>query len=369
MTNRKFHREHIVDVWNKLKNSIPLEGEERSLGEALGFHRELYPLFESLPAFGSGDIVIGGVNPILHITLHAVLENQLVEEDPKEVPEVLDKLMSSGLTRHEACHLILEQLIVEISALLRFHQLFDNERYRRNLRALITQPSGKKVGRNEPCPCGSGIKFKRCCGKEGAGPSFRTTPGAKPVHMLLGTGKYAAKKYLESCSDDDPLLFLENGSAVALALEELGNTEGAGLAYEQLVEYADKTNNRNYVHNALLDYLLFCINNKGWERKGIEMAERLEGSSTMEMEKIQYRLDAADIYVNMGNMERAEQMYQEIVDQNPESEWALLRWARYLVEIGRSNEAVEYYQRILKLSNKIDSWIISDAKNELAELI
>ena len=22
-----------------------------------------------------------------------------------------------------------------------------------------------KVGRNEPCPCGSGKKFKKCCGK------------------------------------------------------------------------------------------------------------------------------------------------------------------------------------------------------------
>lgn len=25
--------------------------------------------------------------------------------------------------------------------------------------------SGPKVGRNEPCPCGSGLKFKRCCGR------------------------------------------------------------------------------------------------------------------------------------------------------------------------------------------------------------
>jgi len=24
---------------------------------------------------------------------------------------------------------------------------------------------GKKVGRNDPCPCGSGKKFKKCCGK------------------------------------------------------------------------------------------------------------------------------------------------------------------------------------------------------------
>jgi hypothetical protein len=26
-------------------------------------------------------------------------------------------------------------------------------------------PFGRKVGRNEPCPCGSGAKFKRCCGR------------------------------------------------------------------------------------------------------------------------------------------------------------------------------------------------------------
>ncbi len=26
------------------------------------------------------------------------------------------------------------------------------------------RPAGKKVGRNEPCPCGSGHKYKRCCG-------------------------------------------------------------------------------------------------------------------------------------------------------------------------------------------------------------
>ena len=25
--------------------------------------------------------------------------------------------------------------------------------------------TGPKVGRNDPCPCGSGKKFKKCCGK------------------------------------------------------------------------------------------------------------------------------------------------------------------------------------------------------------
>jgi preprotein translocase subunit SecA len=28
--------------------------------------------------------------------------------------------------------------------------------------------TGEKVGRNDPCPCGSGLKFKKCHGKDGA---------------------------------------------------------------------------------------------------------------------------------------------------------------------------------------------------------
>jgi preprotein translocase subunit SecA len=25
--------------------------------------------------------------------------------------------------------------------------------------------NGEKVGRNDPCPCGSGKKYKKCCGR------------------------------------------------------------------------------------------------------------------------------------------------------------------------------------------------------------
>jgi uncharacterized protein len=28
------------------------------------------------------------------------------------------------------------------------------------------QREAPKVGRNDPCPCGSGKKFKKCCGAE-----------------------------------------------------------------------------------------------------------------------------------------------------------------------------------------------------------
>jgi uncharacterized protein len=32
--------------------------------------------------------------------------------------------------------------------------------------------AGPKIGRNDPCPCGSGKKFKKCCGADGAPPSL-----------------------------------------------------------------------------------------------------------------------------------------------------------------------------------------------------
>ncbi|MBC8417397.1 MAG: PBPRA1643 family SWIM/SEC-C metal-binding motif protein [Pseudomonadota bacterium] len=38
-----------------------------------------------------------------------------------------------------------------------------------DLKILLNRPkpviSEKKVGRNEPCPCGSGKKYKKCCDK------------------------------------------------------------------------------------------------------------------------------------------------------------------------------------------------------------
>ena len=31
---------------------------------------------------------------------------------------------------------------------------------------LDKQAVSNKVGRNDPCPCGSGKKYKKCCGKD-----------------------------------------------------------------------------------------------------------------------------------------------------------------------------------------------------------
>ena len=42
------------------------------------------------------------------------------------------------------------------------------EAQQENARTNLEEPSiEKKVARNEPCPCGSGKKYKQCCGISG----------------------------------------------------------------------------------------------------------------------------------------------------------------------------------------------------------
>ena len=53
---------------------------------------------------------------------------------------------------------LLAQKHPELYSLL--EQIFNQDMKSRNLNKKI-----KKIGRNSPCPCGSGLKFKKCCGR------------------------------------------------------------------------------------------------------------------------------------------------------------------------------------------------------------
>jgi uncharacterized protein YecA (UPF0149 family) len=48
-----------------------------------------------------------------------------------------------------------------------YQPLFNPDRYP-EADSILQQPvqAPIKVGRNDPCPCGSGKKFKKCCGAE-----------------------------------------------------------------------------------------------------------------------------------------------------------------------------------------------------------
>lgn len=96
--------------------------------------------------------------PQTYKLLEAFLED--VRRDPQTVAQrILDSLMPfmTGMTRQqvqEALEATYRQAVQSKKAPV--HVYDGNDPYKR------MQP---KVGRNDPCPCGSGKKYKKCCGK------------------------------------------------------------------------------------------------------------------------------------------------------------------------------------------------------------
>lgn len=50
-----------------------------------------------------------------------------------------------------------------------WNDIFDEDKqkalYKEQKMSTTVRNEGPKVGRNDPCPCGSGLKYKKCCGK------------------------------------------------------------------------------------------------------------------------------------------------------------------------------------------------------------
>ena len=68
-----------------------------------------------------------------------------------------------------------EKLIAHMAAGLVGAYLYFREHGRPDLGTRTTEPRNikSKIGRNDPCPCGSGKKYKRCCGE----PNNKLNPG------------------------------------------------------------------------------------------------------------------------------------------------------------------------------------------------
>ncbi len=192
----------------------PVDAETwRSLGEGLAvvvvaeYHRRCKPH----PRAG---------NQRLHNLIHVVVENQVAMGDETPAAAKLEELIAEGLSRHDAIHAIGSVFVDTLHGIATGSEVttFDSDgRYGERVKALTAQSwldgfaddpaeldeededlmfdleeedgdledflgeeeilerdstdsapvrrSMRKVGRNDPCPCGSGKKHKKCCGK------------------------------------------------------------------------------------------------------------------------------------------------------------------------------------------------------------
>lgn len=83
---------------------------------------------------------------------------ELPSLEPEVAAEIVHKLGDTSTPRETT------GLAMRIAARMHEHWAPARRAGIASVGAATFRRAGPKVGRNEPCPCGSGEKFKRCCG-------------------------------------------------------------------------------------------------------------------------------------------------------------------------------------------------------------
>ncbi|GAB3843629.1 DUF1841 family protein [Dactylosporangium cerinum] len=106
----------------------------------LGEHPEWHEVLSGPSVEGSE---VDGVNPRLHLAMHAVVTNQLWDNDPQETWLAAQRLLAAGVDRHDILHQLANVAIDHLHASLASGQPADMVAYRKSLNAL----GGRKARR------------------------------------------------------------------------------------------------------------------------------------------------------------------------------------------------------------------------------
>ena len=114
-----------------------LEAQHLEMEEALEAHEEIIT--------ETGETI----NPTLHVALHGVIANQLLNDDPPETWRTVQRLAGLGYDWHNVMHMIMGPVSSFLHQAMTAKQPFDREVYRRQLNELPGDwPSPEEIGRS-----------------------------------------------------------------------------------------------------------------------------------------------------------------------------------------------------------------------------
>lgn len=340
---------------------MQMQYEDQGLEVILSEHPEVKVLWERRADL-AGPVEINGVNPILHVMLEGVIENQLNEAEIPEVRETLERLEKTGLSRHAARATIAEVFTSHFFDIMKNQKPFDREKYVRQLGTLGKDL--KNTGRNEPCPCGSGMKFKRCCASVIKDQQLSPMAG----RLVLGQGSYILGVDLPDIDSPlHPLYQLENRVHIAQFLEKQGDIAGAAQALKENIALAGTYEQESWLNNALYDMLDLCLNCPDLSEEGLAAIEKL--LPLVKDEQKGYLLcDRADIMARTGRVEEADRMFQDIFETMPGWHFGRYRYALHLAETGRKDQAIAVLQDLVAEKGQIDPETYQAAVEVLEDL-
>jgi Tfp pilus assembly protein PilF len=203
-----------------------------------------------------------------------------------------------------------------------------------------------KIGRNDPCPCGSGKKYKQCCAQTGVAPNLATPAGFNAQHALqtamaqhqagnLAQAETLYKQVLQTAPNQPDALHL-----LGLIAKQKGDLKTA----VQLMRKALNLN-PNYVE-ALVNL-------------GATLQEQgdLNNATDCYRKALALRPNYAEVHSNLGvvlkaqdNLHESAQSFIRALELNPASAETFANLDALLKEMAAPDEALIYYRKVLAIS-------------------
>ena len=220
-------------------------------------------------------------------------------------------------------------------------------------------PLTRKVGRNEPCPCGSGKKFKKCC--------FSFVKPLPPS-QVLGNGFYYSKwADPHTAAPYDTILVLENLTFLASNAEKEGDVVRALELFRILEPLAEQ---KGLPGELLRHFGLIVSKHPELGEEGLDILRRLQSFHKYQNQEqwVNTSMDIADYLGLMGRWDECRNEYGKLIDMMPEDSFIRIGFARILEKGNYPDEAVASYEHVLRMGDQSDEEDLETAAGELRKL-
>jgi len=220
-------------------------------------------------------------------------------------------------------------------------------------------PLTSKVGRNDPCPCGSGRKFKKCC--------FSLLK-ALPPRQVLGNGFYYSKwADPHTAAPYDTILVLENLTFLASDAEIEGDAAKALELFRILEPLAKQ---KGLLGELLRHFRLIVSDHPELGEEGLDILRRLQSIHKDQNQEqwVNTSMDIADYLGLMGRWDECRNDYGKLIDVMPDDSFIRIGFARILEMGNYPDEAVASYEHVLRMGDQADEKDLEIAARELKEL-
>jgi len=220
-------------------------------------------------------------------------------------------------------------------------------------------PIDGKIGRNEPCPCGSGKKFKKCC--------YSIMKDLPTRHVLDDGPYYNTGADLHTARPYDIILILENLTFLAFEAKRDGDVVRALELFRILEPLAEQKG----LQGELLRYLgLIVSEHPELGEEGLDILRRLQSIHKDQNQEqwVNTSMDIADFLGLMGKWDECRNEYGKLIDVMPEDSFIRIGFARMLEKGNYPDEAVALYEQVLRMGDQTDKEYLEIAAGELRKL-